>query len=481
MKIYVPEAYSDLFDPNSKYKVHIGLTGRSSGKTEAFARKVFQQCDTYKQSFIIIRDKTTYLKTTIWRTMKRVAKDIGVYDEYNWPESLPLRIVHKSGKFTIDLYGIEDDSQKLKGYEGEGKSLCGCWFEEFGNISSKDKIDDVEETIARSMSENAVWLYSGNPPKEANSWARAWVASVRGMDGFRIYDTTFADIWHLLSEQNKDKIRLAYILDRDSWEYKYLGKPYTNDGVVYNNFIEDKYTISVNDKLDGMVVAWAIGVDVAVDRDKTVGVLALKLDNGRIITRAVVMHDPKDKKRGAVKLTINQQAELLANWYKEILKGINIGGTKMDISKIPHRVVVDAQDFGMKEELVQRGLPAIKVENKNIVRDIERGKTLFNCNRMYIVAEKCKPLIAELQGILWRNNVKVMNLRVENYGSVTRQQYVIGEDDVENAWRYAHSWLLAGDYMTFVLPPLKEYDEIKEINIMKLSNYYTDKGVVRNV
>ena len=87
----------------------------------------------------------------------------------------------------------------------------------------------------------------------------------------------------------------------------------------------------------------------------------------------------------------------------------------------------------------------------------------------------------ELESILWRNSVKIMNLRVENYGAVTKQQWVIGEDDVENAWRYGHSWLLAGDYQTFVLPPLKEYDEIKEINIMKLSDAYTSKGVVRNV
>lgn len=478
MQISVPECYEALFDTHLGIKRFIGLTGRSSGKTEAFARKVFQQCDTYKMSFIIIRDKTTYLKSTIWRTMKRVAKDIGVYDEYRWPESQPLRIVHKSGKFTIDLYGIEDDSQKLKGYEGDGLKLCGCWFEEFGNISSLEKIEDVEETIARSMDDRAVWLYSGNPPKEANAWSRAWVAKVRDLPDYKVFDTTFADIWHLLSEQNKQKIRLSYILDRDAWEYKYLGKPATNDGVVYNNFNEDKHCISVDDPLDDMIIAWSIGVDVAVDRDKTVGVLSLKLANGRIITRAVVEHDPKVKK---IKLTINQQAELLANWYFEILKGIKIGGVMQDISLLPHRVVVDTQDFGMVEELVQRGVPAIKVDHKNIIKDIERGKTLINCNRLYIVKDKCRPLICELSSILWRNQVKTLNLRVENYGSVTKQQYVLGEDDVENAWRYGHSWLLMGDYQTIVLPPLKEYDEIKEINVLALSDYFSSKGVVRNV
>lgn len=479
MQIYVPECYTDLFDPKCEAKRFVGLTGRSSGKTEAFARKVYQMCDTYKESFIIVRDKTTYLKSTIWRTMKRVAKEIGVADEYKFPESQPLRIVHKSGKFTIDLYGIEDDSQKLKGYEGEGKQLCGCWFEEFGNISDPDKIAEVEETIARSMSDHAVWLYSGNPPKEANAWSRAWVSKIRNLKEFKVFDTTFADIWHLLSNQNKDKIRLAYLMDRDKWEFVYLGKPSSNDGIVYNNFNVDKYCISVNDKLDGMVIAWSIGVDVAVDRDKTVGVLSLKLDNGRIITRAIVEHDPRDK--GNTKLTIHEQADLIEKWYREILGGINIGGEKTNISSLPHAIVVDTQDFGMTQELLMRGLPAIKVSHKDVVRDIERGKTLINCNRLYVVYEKCKPLIAELESILWRSSVKIMNLRVENYGAVTKQQWVIGEDDVENAWRYGHSWLLAGDYQTFVLPPLKEYDEIKEINIMKLSDAYTSKGVVRNV
>ena len=152
-----------------------------------------------------------------------------------------------------------------------------------------------------------------------------------------------------------------------------------------------------------------------------------------------------------------------------------------NISLLPHRVVVDTQDFGMVEELVQRGVPAIKVDHKNIIKDIERGKTLINCNRLYIVKEKCRPLICELSSILWRNQVKTLNLRVENYGSVTKQQYVLGEDDVENAWRYGHSWLLMGDYQTIVLPPLKEYDEIKQINVLALSDYFSSKGVVRNV
>lgn len=479
MEICVSRCYEDLFNSKCSAKRFVGLTGRSSGKTEAFARKVYQMCDVYHKSAIIIRDKTTYLESTIWRTMKRVAKDIGVYDEYYFPKSQPLKIKHKSGKFTIDLYGIEDDSEKLKGYEGEGKNLCCCWFEEFGNISDQQSINDVEATIARYMIDDAVWLYSGNPPKEANAWSRAWVQAIRGLPEYRVFDTTFADIWNLLSEQNKASIRLDYMVDKEKWEYTYLGKPYNNSGVVYNNFNEDKYCISINDPLDDMIVAWSIGVDVAVARDKTVGVLILKLANGRLITRAVVEHDPKSGHK--ITLTINQQAELLTNWYNEICKGIKIGGVMMDISTIPHRVVVDTQDFGLMTELVQRGVPAIKVEHKNVVRDIERGKTLINCNRMYIVKEKCKPLIVELGNILWRNQVKTLNIKVENYGAVVRQQYVIGEDDCENAWRYGHSWLMYGDNVTYVLPPLKEYDEIQEVKIMELSNYYTNKGVVRNV
>ncbi len=478
MTIYVPEAYEKLFDETVEAKKHVSLTGRSSGKTEAFARKIFQMCDTYKMSAIVIRDKTTYLKSTIWRTMKRVAKDIGIDNEYRFPESLPLRIVHKSGKWTIDLFGIEDDSQKLKGYESDGKDIIACWFEEFGNIGTQDKISDVEETIARSMHPDAVWLYSGNPPPEANSWPRVWVESIRNLSNYVVYDTTFADIWHMLSEQNRDKIQEMYITNREKWEHVYLGTPLTKDGLVYGNFVEEKHTISLNQKLDGMIVAWSIGVDVAIDRDKTAGVLSLKLDNGRIITRSALVHDPK---KDGIKLTIHQQADLLAKWYREIMRGIIIGGEKTDISTLPHKVVVDTQDFGLAIELKQRGVPTIKVKNKNILRDIERGKTLFNCNRMYIVKERSQPLIAELESILWQRQAKTLNLKVDNYGTVTKQQYVVGEDDLENAWRYGHSWLMSGEYATIVLPPMIEYDEIKEIDIMNLSRKYTGRGVVYNV
>ena len=479
MIVYVPNCYSDLFDDNCVAKRHVALTGRSSGKTEAFARKVYEHCDKYKESFIVVRDKTTYLKSTIWRTMKRVAKDMGIDGEYKFPESQPLRIINKRYGYTIDLYGIEDDTQKLKGYEGEGKNLCGIWFEEFGNISSPEKISEVEETVARSMSNYAVWLYSGNPPKEANAWSRAWINKIRGMEDFRVYDTTFADIWDLLSEQNKANIRYMYLTDPNKFEFVYLGKPSNSEGVVYSNFNKDRYAITLKHKLDDMIIAWAMGVDVAVDRDKTAIVLELKLANGRIITWDMKVHDPKDK--NMPKLTINQQAELITKWYEVICKGLVVNGVNVRMSAFPHAIVVDKTDFGLVEELRLKNLPAVKVDRKDIYQDIERGKTLINCNRMYFIEENCRPLFIEFENLLYRNSVKTMNIHVDKYGTITRQQHVLGEDDIENAWRYAHNWLLMGDYQTYVLPPLKEYDEIKEINVMNLTSIYSRKGVVRNV
>jgi hypothetical protein len=148
-----------------------------------------------------------------------------------------------------------------------------------------------------------------------------------------------------------------------------------------------------------------------------------------------------------------------------------------DISKLPHALVVDNSDFGMKAELDNKNVPCVKVGKKDVLADIERGKTLFNYNRMCIVRDRCMPLVDELSSILWKKSAKTINIKTQDYGTVSKQQFVSGEDDVENAWRYGHSWLTGGNYQGYVLPSLNGYEEIREVKILNINN----KGAVKRV
>lgn len=479
MNIRVPEVWQPLFDKSVKERRHVALTGRSTGKTEAMARKVFKECEEQQQSFVIFRDREKYIKKNIYRTMERVARKIGVYHKYRWPKAPPYSIVSKNGNYSIDFFGIEDDPDKVKGYEPQNNTLCGAWFEEFGSITDITTINSVSETIARFMHINSYWLYSGNPPREANAWPRVWLNKIKTMPGYIVYEPTFADIWHLLTEQNKSQIINAYLIDPDEWRKSYLGEPANMDGLVYNNLRADEHLIDKMQQFDETIVGWALGVDIAIANDKTAAVLILKLANGRLITQKEFVHDPKSGRR--IKLTMDKQAELIEKIYRKIVDdGLIMGGKKTKLGGLPHKIVVDTQDFGLTQMLQDRDLPAIKVKKKNVVTDIERGRSLIDRFMMYIVEEECETLLYEMEHLTWRDQAKSLKLKVDTYGTVIRQQHVNGEDDVENAWRYAHSWLTQGQRPTFRLDPLKEFSYKRELEIMALNDIEKERGMERN-
>ena len=478
MKLYIPEAYKPLFNEDTTETRHIALTGRSSGKTEAFARKVLLEAEKQQKSFAIFRDREKYIKQNIYQTVKRVADEIGVYNKYKWPKSPPYSIRSKGSNYSIDFFGIEDDPDKVKGYEPLNKELAGVWFEEFGSLSSKDSMNIVSETVSRFMGKDSIWLYSGNPPAQANSWPRIWYNKVKTLPGYRVYETTFADVWHLLTEQNRQQIINSYLTDPVDWRKNYLGEPTTADGLVYNNIEPEKHYIDREQEFDEDIVQWALGVDVAISNDKTAAVLLLKLANGRIITANEFVHDPKSGNR--IKLTMEKQAEIIESVYYKLLDGVYVSGHKIPLKNIKHKIIIDTQDFGLRQMLSDRGLPAIKVKRKSIVADIERGRGFIDRNMMYFIEENCPVLLYELDNLLWRENAKRENIKVDNYGTVVRQQHVHGEDDVENAWRYGHSWLTMNQRPTYRLDSLTDYYYKREINIMDINNKHNEKGATKN-
>lgn len=478
MEIFYPKPYSPLFEEPLKSHKFVSLTGRSTGKTENFGRKAFEMAEKYQMSVVIFRDKEKYIKDNIYRTMKRIAKEIGVDNKYRFPKGAPYKIISKTGKFCIDFFGIEDDPEKIKGYEPMDGSLCSCWFEEFGNLPNKQTMDTVTETVSRFMIDDGIWLYSGNPPPEANSWARVWTNQVRTMNDYYVIDATFADCWELLNRQNKQKIVDSYLIDPVAWKQTYLGEASNKAGNVYNNIDVDKHFITNMQQLDESIVAWVLGVDVAIANDKFAIILEIKLANGRIITVKEFVHDPKSGER--IKLTMDKQADVVSGVYEAILKGIIIGGKRTSLAGIPHKIIVDTQDFGLTQMLTERGLPAQKVKHKNIVTDIERGRTLIDRNMMYFVSDGCEQLLFEFDNLTWKKDAQDAKIKTNEYGTVVTQKYVNGEDDCENAWRYGHSWLTAGQIFNFVLEPLTNFYYKREIDMLDLKNN-TNKGVIYNV
>lgn len=478
MEIMYPQVWSPLFENPLRFHKFVSLTGRSTGKTENFGRKLFEMVETTKQSAVIFRDKEKYIKDNIYRTMKRIAKEIGVDNKYKFPKGAPYKIISKDNKYCIDFFGIEDDPDKIKGYEPMNGKLCVIWFEEFGNLPDKSTIDAVSETASRFLIDDGVWLYSGNPPPEANSWARVWTNQVRSMNDYCVIDATFADCWELFTKQNKQKIIDSYLIDPEGWKQTYLGEPSNKAGNVYSNIHPDKHFITNLQQLDESIVAWALGVDVAIANDKFAVILEVKLANGRVITVKEFVHDPKAGNR--IKLTMDKQADVLTEIYDTILKGIILGGKRVSLAGIPHKIIIDTQDFGLTQMLTDRGLPAQKVKRKSIVADIERGRTLIDRNMMYFVSDNCEHLLFEFENLTWKKDAQDAKIKTNDYGTVVTQKFVNGADDCENAWRYAHSWLTAGQIFTYVLDPLIDYYYKREIDIMDIKKN-TNKGVTYNV
>ena len=127
--------------------------------------------------------------------------------------------------------------------------------------------------------------------------------------------------------------------------------------------------------------------------------------------------------------------------------------------------MVDTHDFGLTRDLVAIGLPAIKIRNKNVYKDIENGKMLLNRNIMSFVNHKvngypCHTLINEMLTLSWVID-KETGKRV-SYKTSINNKWVVGEDDAENAWRYGHKYLLKGISIDGTLKPLGSYNKQEE-------------------
>lgn len=445
MKLFIPNVYETLFEEwlEETSKNIVILSGRNSGKTEVLARYLFYNVFKFKSSAIIVTKNEKYIPRNILRTMKRVAIEIGVYDELEFPKSKPFTIRSKKDNFTIDFFGIGDDVYNIKGYE-PAENLSVCWFEEFGEMSYDD-IQIIKQTLTRNMSSNRKFLFSGNPPKSPKAWNRLWVDQVRDDKDYLVFNVNAFDIYPFLSESNRKDIEELYRNNRKDFEYTYLGLPVTEGEKVYSN-IRDEHIVSTEQKLDGIPHAWTLGGDVAVVRDKTGVVLNILLTSGRIITRKAWSHDPIVHGR----LTISEQAEYISKIYKNIIEnGVKIGNETHKIGHIQHRVILDSSNYSLDSELRNRGVQCMNVSNKRQIHDIEVMRTLINNNRMYFCNKQsngypCNGLMSELYSLSWyipdlTDDEQVDTISQRKKGDSFK---LIGKKDLENAWRYGCSWLI---------------------------------------
>jgi PBSX family phage terminase large subunit len=467
MKIFTPKVFSPLFEDIHEPKNFVALSGRNSGKTEAFARALFYYVTSHNMSALVVSKNKKYIPRTILRTLKRVAMEIGVYSEFDWPKSKPYQITSKKYNFSIDFFGIGDDVYNIKGYEPNSK-LISVWFEEFGEMDYDD-IQIIKQTVTRNMLDNRKFMYSGNPPKRYNAWNRLWVEQMRKDSNYHIFDVNCFSIYPFLSDSNKLDIIELYKSNPKDFDYTYLGKPYTEGTLVYSE-IEDNKIISKDTILDGDPVAWSLGIDVAVVKDKTAVVLSLLLNSGRIITRKVWTHDPLINGRA----TIGEQAEFI---YEKIFKVIMnspivLGGKRYNLKNYDYVVVLDSSNYSLIDELRKRGVKARNTKNKKQLKDIELMRTLIRNNRLYFVnavenQRPCYQLMEELSLLSWyipdnndENSIDIIS-NMKKQESFT----LVGKKDAENAWRYGVKplarWLGRNNGL---IEPLSECEPVMSIS-----------------
>lgn len=454
MELVIPKKFTPLFDPNEERRRFISCTGRNSGKTVGYTYKAVDTLVNKHLDVWVLRAVNAKIGNSIYRTLKNTIIEMGIGAEFKFYDSAPFKILHKPSGACMDFSGLDVDPLSIKGYENrQGKGKLGMiWFEEFTELSDPDNMNVAIKTGIRYMNSKGVICWSGNPSKFNAHWSWNWVESKRKLKSYCMIDINFRDIWDLLSEFNKEEIRLDYQSDKRLFDFTYDGKRLTLEGLVYSMLEEDRWlkNIADYDFHNEIPVELGIGVDVATENDKTCAVPILMTSKGRGIVLKMYCYNPKL----GVKKTITDQCYDIIRWFQGLYAEYDF------IKGIPVKWAFDPSNMGMKMELTRYMSLDSKEIQKDVLKDIMKVQSLITTNRLYFLdLEENQVLKDEFEHLTWKTKKSTKELALEEHG-LAPQKYVLGEDDAENALRYIAQTLFKNHTSLYVIDKLHKKSDI---------------------
>ena len=410
-KIYLPDivgkGYNDFWNYTGRYRICKG--SRASKKSKTTALNFITRLMKYPESNLLVVRKTfRTLKDSCFTELKWAIHRLCVDDWWEVKES-PLEMTYKPTGQKIYFRGL-DDPLKVPSITVDVGSLCWMWIEEAYEITNESDFDVLNESIRGQVSDGLFKqvTLTFNPWNE-HHWIKKRFFDAKPDDDILAKTTNYlcnefldeADlkVFETMKKNNPRRYQVAGLGD---WGIV--------DGLVYENWKEEKFDLNEIKKIKG--IQSAFGMDFGYTNDPS----TLFCGMVDVIGKVIYVFD---------------------EMYGYGMSNSKIHKTVFDMGYAKERITADCANPKDIDHLRELGL-------RNI-RSSRKGKDSVNNGIQYIqdfriiIHPKCVNFLTEISNYTWSS---------DKFGKKTNQP-IDDFNHLMDAMRYALQDFIRGDVFSF--------------------------------
>lgn len=263
---YVGGGYNAFWKFRGRYRVVKGSRASKKSKTTALWYATFLNKKGFEQANLIVFRKTyRTIKNSCFTDLKWALERLGVIDDWDITLS-PLEMRRKSTGQVILFRGL-DDPLKVTSVTVEKGYLCWAWLEEAYEVMNEDDFNILDESIRGSCPAPLFkqWTITFNPWNERHWIKRRFFDAPADPDILAITTNYLCNEW--LDAADLKVFEDMKIRNPRRYAVAGLGNWGIVDGLVYENWREERFDLDEIRALPGLVSAF--GLDYGYTNDPT--------------------------------------------------------------------------------------------------------------------------------------------------------------------------------------------------------------------
>ena len=276
--IYLPDVvgkgYKTFWTFKGRYRVVKG--SRASKKSTTAALNLIYRIIKYpKSNALVVRKTYRTLQDSCYAQLRWACDRLGVKEYFDFKLS-PLEIIYKPTGQKILFRGL-DDPLKVTSVTVDVGYLCFLWIEEAYEIMSESDFDMLDESIRGEVpGELFKQITLTLNPWNERHWIKGRFFDRDDKDTLAITTNYLCNEW--LDESDRNVFERMKVHNPRRFQVAGLGNWGIAEGLVYENFIEQKFTL--NDVRDCVTVA---GLDFGYTNDPTAFFIGFLDDKGKVL------------------------------------------------------------------------------------------------------------------------------------------------------------------------------------------------------
>ena len=312
--------------------------------------------------------------------------------------SSTVPVVIKDSRHRITFHGIGgSDVSRTRSFKPTNK-LSLIVIEETQQLANQQQLDQALSSFVRHLDTSIPYhiILLGNNPATKQHWWWQYVESSRGLPNRLVLETNYKCLGKFLPAPVVEEIEWLKQANPPLYRHMYLGEP------LFDKQALAVYNYSPACLLDAIpagrrINRISIGVDVAIQRDKTAAVILVEDNLGYLYMLPPFIHNPATD--GVI--SSQQQAILIKNYVDTTLANLF---TRHYFAGGQPTFIVDCAATDMILALRQLGCNAIAFTNKKTAETFECFNNMLGSNRLYLIDGKTTAnLIDEIETVSFIN------------------------------------------------------------------------------